>query len=74
MDWDITPGNKNQFGSSRFSDNQDSIYWTVFHKMKNVDIFFHINIVHLTYKQNTNNKKKKKDTKLDETKIVPYCS
>ena len=73
MDWDITPGNKNQFGSSRFSDNQDSIYWTVFHKMKNVDIFFHINIVHLTYEQNTNNKKKK-IKKLDETKIVHYCS
>ena len=74
MDWDITPGNKNQFGSSRFSDNQDSIYWTVFHKMKNVDIFFHINIVHLTYEQNTNNKKKKKIQKLDETKIVHYCT
>ena len=42
--------------------------------MKNEDIFLHINIVHLTYKQNTNKKKKKKDTKLDETKIVPYCS
>ena len=42
--------------------------------MKNVDIFFHINIVHLTYEQNTNNKKKKKIQKLDETKIVHYCT